>query len=276
MKIQSFNLDVDASLHPDAIATKNLNISIGGHPILSDINAQIPRNGITAIVGPSGGGKSTLLRSFNQIGRLTPQYKETGQINVFGTDISDGFEHVEELRKTVGMVFQSACVFNTSILKNVTFGLDRQRKLSASARLNIAETCLRQAALWEEVKDRLDMRASKLSLGQKQRLCLARVLAMTPKILLLDEPTASLDPMSVRKIEDALLVLKRDYSIIIVTHDLEQMRRLADHIIFIEKGDLKAQGSLEHFKTLQNNESVLRYFTPFLKPQNPPVLTRVK
>ncbi len=276
MTIQGFNLDIDASVHPDAIATQNLNVSIDSHPILTGINVQIPRNGITAIVGPSGGGKSTLLRSFNQIGRLTPKYKETGQINIFGTDITDGFEHVEELRKTVGMVFQSACIFKTSILKNVTFGLDRQRKLSTSARLNIAEKCLRQAALWDEVKDRLDMRASKLSLGQKQRLCLARVLAMTPKILLLDEPTASLDPMSVRKIEDALLVLKRDYSIVIVTHDLEQMRRLADHIIFIEKGDLKAQGSLEHFKSLQQNESVLRYFAPFLNSQSHPILRQVK
>ena len=265
MTVHSFNLDVDASIHPDAVATQNLNISIDGHTILNDINVQIPRNRITAIVGPSGGGKSTLLRSFNQIGRLTPKYKESGHINIFGTDITDGFEHVEELRKTVGMVFQSACVFKTSILKNVTFGLDRQRKLSPSARLNIAEKCLRQAALWEEVKDRLDMRASKLSLGQKQRLCLARVLAMTPKILLLDEPTASLDPMSVRKIEDALLLLKRDYSIVIVTHDLEQMRRIADHVIFIENGSLEAQGTLDQLNSEKQNERVLRYFAHYLK-----------
>ena len=191
--------DIKALQQPitDAVKTEGLSVSIGETSILKDINCHCPHRKITTIVGPSGSGKSTLLRSFNRIGSLTHGYKEQGTIKLFGHDIDGAFATVEDLRQAVGMVFQKACVFPCSIQSNVLFGISKQRKLSKSAANEIAETALRSATLWEEVKDRLNEPAASLSLGQKQRLCIARVLAMQPKVLLLDEPTASVDPLSV-------------------------------------------------------------------------------
>ena len=243
----------------EAVKTESLSISIGGTPILKNVNCHFPHHQISTIVGPSGSGKSTLLRSFNRIGSLTANYKESGTIKLFGHNIDAAFETVEELRQGVGMVFQKACVFPCSIQDNVLFGISKQRKLSKSIAAEIAETALRSATLWDEVKDRLNKPAASLSLGQKQRLCIARVLAMQPKVLLLDEPTASVDPLSVRAIENTLLSLKKDYTIIMVTHDLHQMRRIADHIVFLQDGDIVAQGTLPEISNI-TNDKVQTYF----------------
>ena len=243
-----------------AVKAEGLSISIGGAPILNNVDCQFPHHKITTIVGPSGSGKSTLLRSFNRIGTMTQGYVETGAIKLLGHNIDGAFETVEQLRQEVGMVFQKACVFPCSIKNNVLFGISKQRKLSKSVASDIAETALRSATLWDEVKDRLNEPAASLSLGQKQRLCIARVLAMQPKILLLDEPTASVDPLSVRAIENTLLSLKQDYTIIIVTHDLHQMRRIADHIVFLQAGEVVTQGTLEQINNIENNDKVHTYF----------------
>ncbi|MEP6341705.1 MAG: ATP-binding cassette domain-containing protein [Maricaulaceae bacterium] len=244
----------------DAVEAECLCISIGDTPILKDVSCCFPRHKITTIVGPSGSGKSTLLRSFNRIGSLTHGYKESGAVKLFGCDVTGAFETVEDLRQSVGMVFQKACVFPCSIKDNVLFGISKQRKLSKSVAAEVAETALRRATLWEEVKDRLDEPAISLSLGQKQRLCIARVLAMQPKVLLLDEPTASVDPLSVRAIENTLLSLKSDYTIIMVTHDLHQMRRIADHIVFLQDGDIVTQGTLETIKNNTDDDRIKTYF----------------
>lgn len=221
----------------------------GSNCILSDITFDIPAQAVTCIVGPSGSGKSTLLRSLNRINEDTPKFSIAGDMRIADRSIMKDFPDVTELRRKVGMVFQRPCVFPCSISENVLFGV-RDKKLSQADRRRILEDALKAASLWTEVSARLDDNATSLSLGQQQRLCIARTLAMKPDVILLDEPTASVDPVSARAIESTIKALADKYTIIMVTHDIRQTRRVGDHVVFICDGSLIEAGSGEHMFSL--------------------------
>ena len=221
----------------------------GSNCILSDITFDVPAQAITCIVGPSGSGKSTLLRSLNRINEDTAKFSVAGDMRLADRSIMNDFPDVTELRRKVGMVFQRPCVFPCSISENVLFGV-RDKNLSQADKRKILEDALKAASLWTEVSMRLDENAMSLSLGQQQRLCIARTLAMKPDVILLDEPTASVDPVSARAIETSIKALSDKYTIIMVTHDLRQTRRIGDHVVFICDGGLIEAGSGEHMFSL--------------------------
>ena len=232
----------------------------GSNCILSDITFDIPERAITCIVGPSGSGKSTLLRSLNRINEDTPKFSVTGDIRIAERSITKDFPDVTELRRKVGMVFQRPCVFPCSISENVLFGV-RDKSLSQTDKRKILEEALKAASLWTEVSARLDDSAMSLSLGQQQRLCIARTLAMKPDVILLDEPTASVDPVSARAIESTIKALSDNYTILMVTHDIRQTRRIGDHVVFICDGQLIEAGAGEHMfslKALKKTQAYLR------------------
>jgi len=232
------------------ITFDNFGAWYGSNCILSNITFDIPARAITCIVGPSGSGKSTLLRSLNRINEDTSQFSVAGDMRIAERSILKDFPDVTELRRKVGMVFQRPCVFPCSISENVLFGV-RDKRLSQIDRRKILEDALRAASLWTEVSGRLDESAVSLSLGQQQRLCIARTLAMKPDVILLDEPTASVDPVSARAIEETIKSLSHNYTIIMVTHDIRQTRRVGDHVVFICDGRLIEAGSGEHmFSTM--------------------------
>jgi phosphate transport system ATP-binding protein len=209
------------------IETRNLNVWYGKNLAIKDINIKIPRNQITAIIGPSGCGKSTLLRCFNRMNDLIPGARVEGRILIDGVDIYNEEVDPTELRRKIGMVFQKPNPFPKSVFENVAFGL---RIAGFKRNLDkVVEWALRQAALWDEVKDRLDLDALELSGGQQQRLCIARALAVNPEILLMDEPASALDPIATAKIEDLIRKLRNDYTIVIVTHNMQQAARVSDY-----------------------------------------------
>lgn len=226
------------------ISLSGFNAWYGDSHILNDINLRINPGEVTCIVGPSGSGKSTLLRSLNRINESDSNFHISGSAEILGRDIFD-YKDVTQLRSAIGMVFQTPTVFARSISENVLFGV-RGRKLSKRERAALAEACLRNAALWADVSHRLEAPASTLSLGQKQRLCIARALAAGPQILLMDEPTASVDPVSARAIEDLVLDVKSELGIVMVTHDLRQARRVADTIVFMCDGQIIEAGPCGH------------------------------
>jgi len=228
-----------------AITFENFGAWYGSNCILSGLSFDIPARTVTCIVGPSGSGKSTLLRSLNRINEDTPSFSMTGDLQVSGRSILNDFSDVTELRRKVGMVFQRPCVFPCSIAENVLFGV-RDKSLSKIQRREIVEEALRAASLWQEVSTRLDDSAVALSLGQQQRLCIARTLAMKPDVILLDEPTASVDPVSARAIEETIKNLSNTYTIIMVTHDLRQTRRVGDQVVFICDGKMIEAGPKTH------------------------------
>jgi len=228
-----------------AISFENFGAWFGNSCILSGLTFDVPARSVTCIVGPSGSGKSTLLRSLNRINEDTPNFSITGDMQVSGRSIVNDFSDVTELRRKVGMVFQRPCVFPCSIAENVLFGV-RDKSLSKIERRDLIESSLRAASLWQEVSGRLDESAVSLSLGQQQRLCIARTLAMKPDVILLDEPTASVDPVSARAIEDTIRTLSKSYTIIMVTHDLRQTRRVGDQIVFICDGKMIEAGPKAH------------------------------
>lgn len=228
-----------------ALSAEAFNVWFKTHHILQNIEAEFPQNQVTCIVGPSGSGKSTLIRSVNRINDDVAGFVHTGSLRFEGRDVYEEYKDPTALRCDIGMVFQKPTLFPVSILENVLFGVGREQKLSKFDRLALAEEMLKAVSLWKEVAHRLDDKASALSGGQQQRLCLARALAMRPKVLLLDEPTASVDPVSGRAIEGLLLRLKQDMTIIVVTHDLGQMKRIADHVIFMCDGQVIEQGPRE-------------------------------
>jgi len=239
-------LHIVGKLPPEpAIELSNVNLWFNDNCVLSDISCKIPKGKITCIVGPSGAGKSTLLRSFNRIHDGTQGLFVKGETRILGQDIVSDFSDITKLRETVGMVFQRPCVFPRSILENVVFGL-RNRKLSKPEKHAITEKALRASSLWPEVSDRLGDSALNLSLGQQQRLCIARSLAMKPEILLLDEPTASTDPVSTLKIEESLKNLAGEYTFVMVTHDIAQAKRIGDHVMFMCDGKLIEAGPQDH------------------------------
>lgn len=234
------------------ISIENLNVYAGKLHILKELNAVIPKNKITVVLGPSGCGKTTMLKCLNRLTDLYPELKVTGRVMIDGDNILDAGEDIYRLRQQMGLLSQRPYPLPMSIYHNVAFalklrGIRKRRELS-----QMVIDYLTQANLYDEVKDRLNEPASRLSIGQQQRLCLARGLAVGPEIILADEPTSALDPISSRYIEEKFVELKNDYTIVLVTHTLRQAKRIADHIIFMYLGEIIEQGSVE--KVFENPE----------------------
>jgi len=221
------------------ISIRNLSLTYSdGTQPLRDISFDIPANQISVIFGPAGGGKSSLLRTLNRLNDLTDLKSQEGSVLLDGRDLLDPSLDVIQLRRQVGMVFARPVVLPLSIKKNVTYGLEVAGETNKDHLSKIVESSLKKAAIWDEVKDRLDDPAIALSGGQQQRLCLARVLALEPEVVLLDEPTSGLDPISTGKVEESLQDLKRDYTIVLVPHSVQQAARTADQAIFLLQGEL--------------------------------------
>lgn len=220
------------------IESKNVNLFYGSFQALKGISLSIKENSVTALIGPSGCGKSTYLRLFNRMNDLIPGVRIEGDVLLDGKDIYSKGMRIDELRKKVGMVFQKPNPFPKSIFENVAYGLRVNGMNHPSFVEERVETSLRQAALWEEVKDKLKKSAFALSGGQQQRLCIARALAIEPSVILMDEPASALDPISTAKIEDLIYELKNKYTIIIVTHNMQQAGRVSDRTAFFYLGEM--------------------------------------
>ncbi|HAB0597915.1 TPA_asm: phosphate ABC transporter ATP-binding protein [Listeria monocytogenes] len=218
------------------IETKDVDLFYGSKQALQKIALNIKKNQVTALIGPSGCGKSTFLRTLNRMNDLIPNVKTTGEIHIGGENVQDPKIDMVNLRKKVGMVFQQANPFPFSIYDNVAYGPRMHGIKDKKVLDEIVERSLRQAALWEEVHDSLDRSAIGMSGGQQQRLCIARVLAVKPDVILMDEPTSALDPISTAKVEDLILELKKDYTIVIVTHNMQQASRISDETAFFLNG----------------------------------------
>lgn len=218
------------------IETKDVDLFYGSKQALQKIALNIKKNQVTALIGPSGCGKSTFLRTLNRMNDLIPNVKTTGEIHIGGENVQDPKIDMVNLRKKVGMVFQQANPFPFSIYDNVAYGPRMHGIKDKKVLDEIVERSLRQAALWEEVHDRLDRSAIGMSGGQQQRLCIARVLAVKSDVILMDEPTSALDPISTAKVEDLILELKKDYTIVIVTHNMQQASRISDETAFFLNG----------------------------------------
>lgn len=213
---------------PPILETRGLTVRAGARTILRDVELAVPPHVVFGIIGPSGAGKSTLLKCLNRLVDLTPALRVEGEVRLHGRSVRDGSLHADDLRARVGMLFQQPVVFPGSIAHNVVFGVRRRPGVQRRDLPAIAEAALREAALWDEVVDRLRQPASTLSVGQQQRLCLARALASRPEILLMDEPTSALDPRATRAIEELIGALRERHTIVLVTHDLGQAARVAD------------------------------------------------
>jgi phosphate transport system ATP-binding protein len=220
------------------LSVRNLNFYYGAFHALKNINLDVPEKKVTAFIGPSGCGKSTLLRVFNRMFELYPEQRAEGEVNLDGENILGSKEDVSLLRAKVGMVFQKPTPFPMSIYDNVAFGVRLFERMSASAMDERVEWALKKAALWEEVRVKLGQSGASLSGGQQQRLCIARGIAVKPEVLLLDEPCSALDPISTGKIEELITELKKDYTVAIVTHNMQQAARVSDYTAYMYLGDL--------------------------------------
>ena len=227
------------------ISVRNLNFYYGKFHALKDINLEIEKNKVTAFIGPSGCGKSTLLRTFNRMFELYPEQRATGEVLLDGKNVLQATQDVALLRAKVGMVFQKPTPFPMSIYDNIAFGIKLFENLNSSDMDDRVESALRQAALWGEVKDKLNQSGSGLSGGQQQRLCIARGIAIKPEVLLLDEPCSALDPISTAKIEELITELKQNYTVVIVTHNMQQAARCSDYTAYMYLGDLVEFGTTE-------------------------------
>ena len=244
----------------DIMTVNDLCLWYGNHQALKDINITIPEKSITALIGPSGCGKSTFLKTLNRMNDLVDGVKITGSVKYRGKDIYDPSTDVCELRRQIGMVFQKPNPFPMSIYDNVAYG-PRTHGIRSRARLDeLVERSLRGAAIWDEVKDRLKKNALGLSGGQ-QRLCIARALAVEPDVLLMDEPTSALDPISTSKIEELAMQLKENYTIVIVTHNMQQAVRISDHTAFFLLGDLVEFGATEQIFSQPRDKRTEDYIT---------------
>ena len=245
----------------EAITVKDLCLWYGSAQALKNVNISIPEKSITALIGPSGCGKSTFLKTLDRMNDLIPGVKITGQVEYGGQDIFAPSVDVSELRRRIGMVFQKPNPFPMSIYDNVAYG-PRTHGVTARAELDgIVERSLRDAAIWDEVKDRLKKSALGLSGGQQQRLCIARALAVEPEVLLMDEPTSALDPISTSKIEELALQLKERYTIIIVTHNMQQAVRISDNTAFFLLGELIEFGKTEELFAQPKDKRTEDYIT---------------
>lgn len=241
-------------------AVKNLDLYYGDFHALKDINLNLEANEITAFIGPSGCGKSTFLKSLNRMNDLVEGCRITGDVRLDGIDIY-GEMDVTTLRKRVGMVFQKPNPFPMSVYDNIAYG-PRTHGIHNKAKLDeIVETSLRNAAIWDELKDRLKKSALGLSGGQQQRLCIARALAVQPEVILMDEPTSALDPISTSKIEDLVIDLKKDYTIIMVTHNMQQATRVSDKTVFFLLGEIVESGVTEKLFSMPQDKRTEDYIT---------------
>lgn len=245
----------------DKIITKNLDLYYGENHALKSINLEIEQNAITAFIGPSGCGKSTYLRCLNRMNDLVKDCKITGTITLDGEDIYDVRVDTTVLRKKIGMVFQQPNPFPMSIYDNVAYG-PRIHGVKDKNKLDeIVETSLRDAAIWEEAKDRLHKSALGLSGGQQQRLCIARTLAVRPEVILMDEPTSALDPISTSKIEELAMELKKNYTIVMVTHNMQQAARISDKTVFFLLGEIIEEGATAELFAMPRNKKTEDYIT---------------
>ncbi|MEM4259069.1 MAG: phosphate ABC transporter ATP-binding protein [Candidatus Thermoplasmatota archaeon] len=245
------------------IETTKLNVYYRKHQILKDISIRIPPKQLTAIIGPSGCGKTTLLKSFNRLLEIQEDIRITGEIFVDGENIlTHKSDEIPDIRKKMGLLSQKPYPLPMSIYENVAYGLKiHQKRMSRTELESIVEHCLQEVGLWNEVKHRLHDPATRLSVGQQQRLCLARAIAVQPEVLLCDEPTSALDPIAAQQIEKLLLKLKKNYTVVLVTHTLRQAKRLADYVIFLYFGMVVEQGPAQDF---------------FSNPQNPETIAYIK
>ena len=243
------------------MTVKDLCLWYGSHQALKNITIDIPEKSITALIGPSGCGKSTFLKTLNRMNDLVPDVKITGDVRYRDADIFDPAQDVSELRREVGMVFQKPNPFPMSIYDNIAYG-PRTHGIKNRAQLDeIVEKSLRGAAIWDEVKDRLKKNALGLSGGQQQRLCIARALAVEPAVLLMDEPTSALDPISTSKIEELAAQLKEQYTIVIVTHNMQQAVRISDRTAFFLLGELVECGETETLFSTPRDKRTEDYIT---------------
>ena len=243
------------------ISVKDMCLWYGDHQALKNVNIEIPEKSITAFIGPSGCGKSTFLKTLNRMNDLIPSVKITGDIRYEGTDIFSKEVDVNNLRKEIGMVFQKPNPFPMSIYDNIAYG-PRTHGITNKMELDeIVERALRDAAIWDEVKDRLKKNALGMSGGQQQRLCIARALAVQPKILLMDEPTSALDPISTSRIEELVMELKEKYTIVMVTHNMQQAVRVSDHTAFFLLGELVEFGKTDDIFSQPKDRRTEDYIT---------------
>ena len=251
----------ELQLAPAKLAVRNLNFYYGKFHALKGINLDIPQHKVTAFIGPSGCGKSTLLRTFNRMYELYPDQRATGEIVLDGENLLTSRKDVALLRAKVGMVFQKPTPFPMSIYDNIAFGVRLFESLRDADMDDRVEWALRKAALWDEVKDKLQQSGSGLSGGQQQRLCIARGIAIKPEVLLLDEPCSALDPISTGKIEELIVELKKDYTVVIVTHNMQQAARVSDYTAYMYLGDLVEVGETEQIFFKPKRQETEDYIT---------------
>lgn len=243
------------------LVAKKVNVFYGDHHVIKDVDLKIKANSVTAFIGPSGCGKSTFLRLYNRMNDYIDIFRMTGDILIDDHNIRDKSVKVEELRKEVGMVFQKPNPFPKSIFENVCYGLKLQGVRNKTVLEEAVEKSLKQAALWDEVKDDLKKSALALSGGQQQRLCIARTLAVEPSVLLMDEPASALDPISTSKLEELILELKEKYTIVIVTHNMQQASRISDKTAFFYLGELIEYGKTQNIFLNPREEKTQNYIT---------------
>ena len=245
----------------DAFTVQNMDLYYGSFHALKNVNLNLASGEITAFIGPSGCGKSTFLKSLNRMNDLVEGCKITGDIRLMGEDIYDKRMDVSLLRRRVGMVFQKPNPFPMSVYDNIAYG-PRTHGMRKKAELDeIVEKSLRDAAIWDELKDRLKKSALGLSGGQQQRLCIARALAVKPEVILMDEPTSALDPISTSKIEDLVMDIKKDYTIVMVTHNMQQAVRVSDTTVFFLLGEIVESGATGHMFSMPKDKRTEDYIT---------------
>ena len=258
---KSADVAIAATTGPGAVEIRNLDFYYGKGHALKSVNMSVPSKSVTAIIGPSGCGKSTLLRTINRIYELYPEQYATGEIVIDGRNVLDRRYPLSDLRRLVGMVFQKPTPFPSSIRANVGFALSYYERLSKAEMNDRIEAALRQAALWDEVKDKLSQSALSLSGGQQQRLCIARTIAVRPEILLLDEATSALDPISTAKVEELIHELREEFTIVIVTHNMQQAARVSQRTAFFHLGELVELGKTSDIFTNPHEQRTKDYIT---------------
>jgi phosphate transport system ATP-binding protein len=243
------------------VSVRNLNFHYGKHQALFNNNIDIIKNKVTAVIGPSGCGKSTHLRVYNRIFELYREQHAEGEVILDGENILSSEIDILELRRKVGMIFQKPTPFPMSVMENITYGLKLHYSLGKSEMMDKVEQALRSAALWDEVKDKLNRPGMALSGGQQQRLCIARAIAVEPEIILMDEPTSAIDPIGTSKIEDLIQELEKNFTIVIVTHNMQQAARISDYTAFFFEGSIIEYGDTEQIFTKPANKRTEDYIT---------------